>query len=421
MANFTYYADLRGVTFSEGDKPRTWIMAMRQGEHLHPEYGKLNFSLDRIKRFADSVKNKVRGIELDIDYDHKADPARGNEAAGWVKDAKVEGDALMLLVEWTKSAAEKIKEGAYRYFSPEFRDSWTDSSGTQHQDVMFGGGITNRPFLKDLLPINLSELTFAETEKNEGNSMDPKKLRAALGLPETATDEQVLAQAESNRQAAQTKGDPVDRTATTHAPNNSASQPPQLVNGLPLDATTAGAVDDKGNMVTPDELQLNELAKTNPGLAIMLREQMKQNAAMQKQLTELQASNKLAEIKVKLNEYRTGNKVVAPAILEEASKLLIALPVQLHEKVHGLLGKIQELGDRGLVQLGETPNVGGANDNRGNMQLAEDAVEKAAKKLFEENSKTQKGYTMADAYVDAMASDPKLFTEYQSAAYSFKA
>src|SRR4051812_4413248 len=126
MARFGYYADLRGVQFAEGDKPKSWIMAMKVGEYTHPMYDKISFTRDRIQRFADSVKNKVRGIALDIDYDHKADPARGNEAAGWVEDAKVEGDSLMLLVEWTKTAAGKIKEGAYRYFSPEFQDEWTD-------------------------------------------------------------------------------------------------------------------------------------------------------------------------------------------------------------------------------------------------------------------------------------------------------
>src|SRR5690349_24949399 len=101
MARFGYYADLRGLQFSEANK--SWITAMRVGEYLHPMHGKISFTPDRLMRFADSVKRKVRGISLDIDYDHKADPTKGNEAAGWVEDAKVEGDTLYLLVDWTKS------------------------------------------------------------------------------------------------------------------------------------------------------------------------------------------------------------------------------------------------------------------------------------------------------------------------------
>lgn len=419
MARFGYYADLRGLSFSEGAKPKTWIMAAKVGEYLHPTYGKISFSAERIQRFADSVKNKVRGIALDIDYDHKADPARGNEAAGWVEDAKVEGDALMLLVEWTKTAAEKVKEGAYRYFSPEFQDEWQDATGVTHRDVLFGGGITNRPFLKNLLPINLSELTFAE-RNNEGNSMDPlKELRKLYGLAEDGSqDDQIAARAQNDREAAINHRDPVDKTATTHAPNNDAGDKQEKVGGLPFDATTATGVDKDGNMVTPTDLQLSELAKTQPALALMLREQMKANADQAKRLAELENANKLAEIRVKLNEYRTGAKVVAPVILDQATQLLIALPVQLHEKVHAMLGEVQKLGERGTVLLGECGHT--STGNIDTMKLAEDKAETAAKKLFEEKSKLDKNYTMADAYVDAMASDPTLFTEYQSASYAFK-
>jgi hypothetical protein len=416
MARFGYYADLRGITFAEGDKPKTWVQAMRVGDYHHPGYGKLSFTTDRIKRFADSVKNRVRGIALDIDYDHKADPARGNEAAGWVEDAKVEGDALYLLVEWTKTAAEKIKEGAYRYFSPEFKDEWMDAQGTMHRDVLFGGGITNRPFLKDLLPVNLSELTFAE-QKNEGEPMKIEELRKLYGLPEDGSqDDQIVERAKADRQAATNKSDAVDRTATTHAPNNSAGDPQGTVGGLPFDATTATGVDKDGNMVTPSDVQLSELAKTSPVIAMMLAERQ----ATSKRLAELENAHKLSEIRVKLNEYRTGGKVVAPAILDEASKLLIALPIQLHEKVHGLLTKVRELGTEGTVQLGELGHSGAQSD-AGTMQLAEGKMETAAKKLLtEQHAAGNKSYTLSDAYVDAVAGDPNLFTEYQSASYAFK-
>lgn len=62
MARFGYYTDLRGLTLAEGEKK--WLQAMRVGDYLHPSYGKISFTTDRLKRFADSVKNKVRGIEI---------------------------------------------------------------------------------------------------------------------------------------------------------------------------------------------------------------------------------------------------------------------------------------------------------------------------------------------------------------------
>jgi Mu-like prophage I protein len=410
MARFGYYSDLRGLQFSEGHK--SWIQAMRVGEYLHPAYGKISFTSDRLMRFADSVKKNVRGIALDIDYDHKADPTKGNEAAGWVEDAKVEGDALFLLVDWTKSAVEKIKEKAYRYFSPEFQDEWSAPDGIVHRDVLFGGGITNRPFLKDLLPVNLSELTFAE-KKSEGKGMDPKELRKALGLPEDATDQQVIDAAKSSREAATNKGGTVDATATTHAPNNAASDAQGKIDGLPFDATTATGVDKDGNMVTPEDVQLSELAKTNPTIRLMLAER----AATNKRLAELENAHKLSEIRVKLNEYRTGSTIVAPAVLDEAAKLLAKLPVQLHDDVHGLLKLVQ--GGSATVQLGELGSTGSVTA-RVNGKTAEDRVDEAVKKLLSEAKVNNENLTYADALTQVFADDTKLFTEYQSDAYAFK-
>jgi hypothetical protein len=411
---FGYYADLRTIQLDE--QGRGWIQAMRVGSYLHPLHGKLDFSLERVMRFADSVRNKVRGIDLDVDYDHKMDPTKGHEAAGWIKDAKVEGDALYLLVDWTQTALGKIKEGAYRYFSPEFKSKWTDAAGVEHQDVLFGGGITNRPFLKDLLPLNLSELSFAETPNKE-EGVDGKELRTKLGLPEDATDEQVLEHAGSLHQQSVTKGAPVDHTATTHAPNAPA-KPPVYVDGQPQDASTAAQrVDKDGKQITDgdnpflDKKKLSELAAANPMFAWLLQQQ----EAQAQLLNELTIANKRNEVKVKLTEYQTGNKILSPALLSEAEKLLTAVPVQLHETVHALLAKVRD--GHGTVQLGETGNVGGQSSRRADGKTNEQVIEERIVKLRE----SDKNLSYGDAAVAVMAEDPTLFSEYQDESYLFKA
>lgn len=410
---FGFYADLRSIVLDENG--RGWIQAMRVGDYVHPRYGKLSFTPDRLMRFADSVKSKVRGIEPDVDYDHKLDPTKGREAAGWVKDAKVENSALWLLVDWTKTAVGKIREGAYRYFSPEFQDKWTDAAGKEHVDVLFGGGITNRPFLKDLLPLNLSELSFADNPKKE-EGVDPKKLRANLGLPEDASEEQVLERATSLRQQSVTPGGaPVDHTATTHAPNTPATQT-TTVGGVPNDATTAAQrVDKDGKPIVEDvpkdlDKQLSELAATNPVIAKLLSDQ----AAQQKQLAELMQENKKNAVAVKLSEYKTGNQILSPAVLTEAEKLLTVLPTQLHELVTNMLDKVKS-GD-GTVQLGETVGAGVQTSRRTDGKKAEDVVEERTKKLMTEN----KDMDRSDALMQVFEDDPKLFTEYQNDSYSFK-
>jgi phage I-like protein len=422
---FGYYTDLRGFQFSDTSQ-QTWITAMRVGEYLHPIHGKIQFTPDRLLRFAESVKRKVRGIDLDIDYDHKTDPTKGNEAAGWVKDAKVEGDTLKLLVDWTQSAVQKIKEGAYRYFSPEFQDSWTDAAGNTHQDVLFGGGLTNRPFLKDLLPVNLSELQFDRTalaEPNkEGTEMDRKKIAKALGLPEDATDEQIETTATNYKSAAQNKGGGVDHTATTHAPNQGATTSPGgTIDGKPVDATTATGVDKDGNMITPEEVQLSELAKTNPGLAAMMRAQMAQNKALSEQVANLAQQNQVAQVRVKLSEYKTGNKIIAPAILDEATPLLAALPIQLHDKVYGLLNKVRDLGANGSVQLGESTASNGSNTNPSGTSAVDEfeALIVTQRKKFHETTGKELDYS--EALLDVASNNPELYKRYRDESYLFKA
>jgi len=416
MARFGYYADLRGMQFSDGNK--SWVTAMRVGNYKHPSYGQISFTPDRLKRFADSVKNKVRGIALDIDYDHKLDPTKGHEAAGWVEDAKVEGDTLQLLVDWTSDAVQRIRNKAYRYFSPEFQDEWTDSNGVVHRDVLFGGGLTNRPFLKDLLPVNLSELTFAEQKERKG--MDIKELRKLYNLPEDGSqDDSIIERAAADRKAASTKtGQAPDRTATNHAPDTAATTNPQgTVNGQPFDATSATAVDKDGNMVTPDSFELSELAKKNPALAILLAER----EDTRKRLAELEQSNKLNEIKVKLNEYRTGDKIVAPAILDEATKVLAGLPASMHAPIHAMLAEVQKLGTKGTVQLGEVGRGGASTTNVGGKSAYDTAMERATSLTKQLSEQGDKNATVADSLMRVFDEDPQLFAAYQTESYQFQA
>jgi len=128
------------------------------GNWTHPVYGEIKVTKDRVKRFSANINNKVRGADLDIDYEHKVGPD-GGKAAGWIVKAEDRGDkGLYVRVSWTKKAKEAIKDKEYRYFSPEYLDEWKHpSTGKKYQDVLCGGALTNRPFLKEIAPINLAD------------------------------------------------------------------------------------------------------------------------------------------------------------------------------------------------------------------------------------------------------------------------
>ncbi len=198
------------------------VHALTVGKFAHPVYGTIDITPERIARFAASVNDKVRGIDPDIDYEHKA---HGGKAAGWVRDATVENDGkdLFLNVDWTEPAEQEIAAKQWRYFSPEFADEWEDNEGVKHTDVIMGGGITNRPFLKNLAPLNFSEFYVDSTANTPmtttvtttvgtiptdttkgGNELDPKKLAEVLGTEET-DEEKLLSEVKSLHEFKATK------------------------------------------------------------------------------------------------------------------------------------------------------------------------------------------------------------------------
>jgi hypothetical protein len=147
------------TAFKLAEQGLSWLHTMNFGTYNHPKWGRIEFNPDRLTRFAQNIKAKVRGVDLAIDYEHMNDPSRGNKAAGWVKDAEVRDNGLWVAVEWTPEGWKSVQDKEFRYLSPEFQDEWThDGTGEVHKDVLFGAALTNRPFLKDLLPITMSEV-----------------------------------------------------------------------------------------------------------------------------------------------------------------------------------------------------------------------------------------------------------------------
>ena len=147
--------DLSTIALSEG---ANWIKAIGFGRYQHPVYGELDFTRQRLQRYADNVNRRVRGIDLSVDYEHRTDPTKGKKAAGWIQKAEVRNDGLYLSVSWTEEARNEIRAGHYRYWSPELLDTWQHpQTGETHHDVLAGGAVVNRPFLKDLGAIAASE------------------------------------------------------------------------------------------------------------------------------------------------------------------------------------------------------------------------------------------------------------------------
>lgn len=180
--------------------PRT-IEIMRIGKWKHPVYGLFEITENTMKNIITNFKNKVRGIDISFDLEHGG-TSNKSEAVCWVKNLINTGSTLLAEVEWTELGKEKILNKTFRYFSPEFQFIYTDEeTGKKFNNVLLGGGLTNKPFIKHMSPVMLSEnidyTDFSselylpcEIEKGENDYMN-KELLKALKLSENASETDV--------------------------------------------------------------------------------------------------------------------------------------------------------------------------------------------------------------------------------------
>lgn len=148
-------------TFSElkSGKP---VLIAREATFIHRR-GITKKDLQLIK---DNFDNNVIGMQVDFDYDHKEDVSKGRKAAGWIKSiefGEVEADgkkhaALFAIPEWTPEAQRSIKDGEYKYTSPELYWEWKHpESGKKYNSVLRSVAILNRPQIPGQPSILLSE------------------------------------------------------------------------------------------------------------------------------------------------------------------------------------------------------------------------------------------------------------------------
>lgn len=149
-----------------------------------------------IERFNARLARKPLVIDYEHQTLHKEKNGQPAPAAGWPKSLEwVEGEGLFGMVEMTARAAAAIDGKEYLYFSPVFAYSKTD--GTVLEILM--GALTNDPGIQGMQPLSLMAAATAaflpSLDLPQEPSVNPllKALLAALGLPETTTEEEATA------------------------------------------------------------------------------------------------------------------------------------------------------------------------------------------------------------------------------------
>lgn len=171
------------------------IQLLRAGEFVQGDTKKpLKITPELIRSLKKNFDSNARGYpdkKLPVDYFHENDKV----AAGWISNVTLNEDATEMFadVEWTPTAERRIKEGELRYVSVEFDYNYRhNEGGKSFGPTLFGAGLTNRPFIKGMNPVTLSE---GDNQMNEEQyKAKIAELEAKLKKYESGESEQMSAQ-----------------------------------------------------------------------------------------------------------------------------------------------------------------------------------------------------------------------------------
>lgn len=407
---FGFWADLTLFKFEEGTNTG-WVQILPLGTYHHPIHGEIKATLDLAQRLSQSANARVTGQDLDIDYDHKV---QRMDAAGWIRQTVVRSDGLWGLVEWTTEAAQKIRDKAYKYFSPEFWSEFVDPRTRQkHRDVLRGGALTNRPFLKGILPINLHEIT----QEPGGPDMDRallESLATNLGVKfdkDTKDDDlQAAVLAKSTESGGSSGADDANSK-----PGDKSDDKPKNED-KPADKKDDKSEDNKEELATAalNEMLLAEASK-NPLVKLL----MEQNALNEKRLADLEAKDRVSGIKLQLSEMRNeGGKSLSPAVEAKLSETLAGADAATQAGVLEAMKMV--MGKGGVVELGE---IGGRPGSGSGGDSDASGEGEATTKFLSELKKltdADKDLDEADAYTLLASEQPELFAQMREESYSWK-
>lgn len=149
------------------DEPPAELELLTEGEWFIPKFeffnndGHLQITLDDLEQYKANFEAGIPTDMLPVDEDHD----RGR-AMMWVESMEIKASsknpnvmALWGNITYTPVGRQKVLDKEWRYFSPEFshremmRFEDPMEAGKFFDNVVMGGGLTNRPLMRDLTPV----------------------------------------------------------------------------------------------------------------------------------------------------------------------------------------------------------------------------------------------------------------------------
>lgn len=181
---------LAELSFAEDGKTGQVQIFPPVGKYSHPRYGELAITPEFLKTVKGNFDSKVYQQELPLTIDLEHQSALSG-AAGWIKDVEIRGDkGMWATVEFNDRGKSLVGADAYRYFSPEFYDTWTDpASSKKYKSMLIGGALTNRPFFKGMSPVAMmSEDSFYFMEAAEAQGDMAGKMESMMAMMQKCMD-----------------------------------------------------------------------------------------------------------------------------------------------------------------------------------------------------------------------------------------
>lgn len=148
----------------------------------HPAYGLMEITPTNISEFVQNFNAGIRR-DLPITAGHDNGMSGGElPAIGWFKELINRGqEGLYAKVEWTDEGKGLLKDGAFKYFSPEFYQQYEDPETRRvYNYVLVGGALTNKPYFKELeaVVMSFSEPSILNQFNDSHKTMDIKTIVA---------------------------------------------------------------------------------------------------------------------------------------------------------------------------------------------------------------------------------------------------
>lgn len=155
------------------DAAQAWVHMAMPGEwHGYVEddgeLGEFSFDAEVFQSLVDRFNAQANPVQIDYEHGSLIHDATPKPAAGWIHQLEIREGGLWGLCEFTKRAAQMIRDGEYRFSSPVVVWGGNDrKTGEPYMAELHSLALTNSPFLDGQEPIKLGwTRSFDKSGKN---------------------------------------------------------------------------------------------------------------------------------------------------------------------------------------------------------------------------------------------------------------